>query len=88
MISPLSSTTQSEPVAQATGTSTPKPTQSEPKAATVADSAQISKAALAALATLQELKETSTQTANEAAHGDLQAQRLLAKEAAAKSETE
>ena len=82
MISPLSSATQSEPVALATATSTPKPTGSEPKAGTVADSVQISKAALA---TLRELRETSTQTANEAGHGDLQAQRLLAKEAAAKS---
>jgi hypothetical protein len=47
----------------------------------------LSKAAQAALATLQELTETPTQTANEASHGDLQAQRLLAKEAAAKSVT-
>jgi len=36
------------------------------------------------VAALQEAKETSAQTAQEAAHGDLQAQRLLAKEAAAK----
>ncbi len=85
MISPLSSTTQSEPVDLATGTSIPKPTGAEPKTATVADSVQISKAAQVALATLQELRETPTQTANEASHGDLQAQRLLASEAAAKS---
>ena len=86
MISPVSNVTQSEPVAQTTPT--PKSSQSEPHGATVADSVQISKAAQAALATLQELRETPTQTANEAGHGDLQAQRLLAKEAAAKSDTD
>jgi len=37
------------------------------------------------LAALQEARETPAQTAKEAGLGDLQAKRLLAKEAAAKS---
>jgi hypothetical protein len=45
------------------------------------DTVQISGAAHAAL---QEASETATQTAKEALGGDLQARRLLAKEAAAK----
>ena len=88
MISPVSNVTQSEPVAQASTAPTPKTSQPETHSAAVADSVQISKAAQAALATLQELRETPTQTANEAGHGDLQAQRLLAKELAAKSASE
>ena len=86
MINPVSNITQPEAVAQTTPT--PKSSQSEPHAPTAVDSVQISNAAQAALASLQELKETSAQTANEARHGDLQAQRLLAKEVAAKSEIE
>ncbi len=38
-----------------------------------------------AKAAAQELSETHVQTAQEAAHGDLQAKRLLAKESAAQS---
>ncbi len=43
---------------------------------------QLSKAAQATLATLQETTETNAQTVKEASHGDLQAKTLLAKEAA------
>jgi hypothetical protein len=46
--------------------------------------AQLSKAAQATLAALEEATETPAQTAKEAGSGDLQAQRLLAKEAAKK----
>lgn len=45
----------------------------------------ISAAARAALAQAQEFKETPVQTAAEARRGDHQAQRLLAREAAAKT---
>lgn len=48
------------------------------------DTVQISQAAQQALQSMKEATETSTQTAREAAHGDRQAQRLLAKEAAQK----
>jgi hypothetical protein len=37
------------------------------------------------LAALQEARETSAQTAKEAGSGDMQAQRLLARQAAAKA---
>ena len=84
MISPLSNMTQTQPGAQSAGTSTQKPTQSEPQSAPSTDSVQLSKTAQARLAALQETTETPAQTAKEAGHGDLQAQRLLAKEAAAK----
>jgi hypothetical protein len=49
-----------------------------------ATSATISPAALAALATSKEAAETPAQTAQEARGNDHQAQRLLAKEAAAR----
>jgi hypothetical protein len=67
------------------GASTQKPTQSKPQSATSTDSVQLSQAAQAMLAALQEASETPAQTAQEASLGDLQAKRLLAKEAAAKS---
>ena len=59
--------------------------QPERQAATSTDSIQLSKTAQAMLAALQEARETPFQTAKEASHGDLQARRLLANEAAAKS---
>lgn len=54
--------------------------------ASSSDKVSISGAARAALlhAALAEATETSVQTAQEANHGDIQAQRLLAKEQAAK----
>lgn len=61
----------------ATGGQTPA--QPQPAAKAPTDTVQISSAALA----LQEAVETPAQTAKEAGHGDHQAQRLLAKEAAA-----
>jgi len=82
MVSAISNATQTQVVAQSTGTPTEKPTQSEPQSATGTDSVQLSNAAQAMLAAVQEAKETPAQTAKEAGHGDLQAQRLLAKEAA------
>ena len=75
-------------MAQTQGTSAQAPTQPEPHLSVNTDSVQLSRTAQATLAALQETRETSFQTANEAGHGDLQAQRLLAKEAAAKSVTE
>jgi hypothetical protein len=85
MVSAISNATPAQPVAQPTRTSTQKPAQSEPQSATSTDSVQLSKVAQAMVAALQEATETSVQTAQEARHGDLQAQRLLAKDAAAKS---
>jgi hypothetical protein len=85
MINAVSNVANTEPVAPVTGTSTQKATQGEPKASGAVDSVQLSKTAQATLAALQELTETAAQTAKEAGHGDLQAQRLLTKEAAAKS---
>jgi hypothetical protein len=55
--------------------------QAAPKAPVPKDTVQISTAAQTAL---QESRETSTQTAQEASRGDRQAARLLAKESAAK----
>ena len=85
MVSAISNATQTQPVAQSMGASTQKPTQSKPQSATTTDSVQLSQTAQAMLATLQEAGETPAQTAKEASLGDLQAKRLLAKEAAAKS---
>ena len=81
MVSAISSATQTQPVARSTETSTQKPTRPQPKAAAT-DSVQLSAAAQAALAALLEATETPAQTAQEAGQGDLQAQRLLAKESA------
>jgi hypothetical protein len=87
MVSAISNVTQPPPVAKPTGTSTEKPTQSQPQSVTSKDSIQLSKAAQTILAALQEATETPAQTATEAGHGDLQAQRLLAKQAAARPST-
>ena len=85
MVSAISTATQTQPAAQSTGTSTQKPAQSKPQPATSTDSVQLSQAAQALLAALQETRETPAQTAQEASHGDVQAQRLVAKHAAAKA---
>jgi hypothetical protein len=87
MVSGISNVTQAQPVAQPKGTSTQKPAQSESKSAASTDTIKLSTAAQATLAALQEARETSSQTAQEAGKGDLEAQRLLAKEAAAKPAT-
>jgi len=57
------------------------PAQSQASSAAPVDTVQISNNAQAAL---KEILETSAQTAKEAANGDHQAQRLLAKETAAR----
>ena len=82
MVSSISNVTNTQPVAQPTDKSTQKTTQSQPKATTGGDSVKLSQAAQAQLAALQEAMESSTQTAAEAGRGDVQAQRLLAKETA------
>lgn len=79
MISPTSATTPAEPVSRPTAAGQ-QPSQSKSKSPG-ADAVQLSSAALAAL---QETRETPAQTAKEAASGDIQAQRLLAREAAEK----
>jgi hypothetical protein len=55
----------------------------QPKPQPIIDTVQISSSAKAVM---QEAQETAAQTAEEAGRGDRQAQRLLAKEAAAKAE--
>jgi hypothetical protein len=85
MVHAVTNATQAQPVTPPSGTPPQKPARTEPKPAT--DSVQLSKTAQAAAAALQESTENSTQTGQEASHGDLQAQRLLAKEAAAKPPT-
>jgi hypothetical protein len=90
MVSPVSSTSQPEPasahaaqVQPAPQSTAPaqKPSDSKPQPVSTAnDTVQISNAANAAL---QEATETPQQTAQEASKGDHQAQRLMAKEAAA-----
>jgi hypothetical protein len=85
MVSAISNTTPAQPVARSTETSTQKPARPQPKAAAGTDSVQLSAAAQAALDALLEATETSAQTAKEAGQGDLQAQRLLARESAGNS---
>ena len=87
MISAVTTAHQPEPVAAnatqtkvtVSATAHPKPTKTT-SASAPADTVQISNAAQAAL---KEILETSAQTAKEAAGGDRQAQRLMAKEVVA-----
>jgi hypothetical protein len=84
MPSAITSVNQAQPVAQST---VPHHKSSQPKpqpatASTGADTVHLSSAAQAALAQSKEIAETSSQTIKEAGGGDLQAQRLLAKETA------
>jgi len=82
MINAVTSAAQSQVVAEPTSV-TPKTPAPKPQAApSNADTFTPSNSAKAAL---QELTETPAQTAQEARGGDAQAQRLLAKEAAAKA---
>jgi hypothetical protein len=84
MVSSITSASHTQPAAVPVAPH--KPAQSKPQpAAATADSVQLSSAAQARLAAMQEATETSAQTAKEASGGDLQAQRLQAREAAAKS---
>jgi hypothetical protein len=88
MISDLTNVTQTQFSAQSMPVN-PNSTQSKPKATTdtvqskpqptITDTVQISSAAQAVL---QEANETAAQTDQEARHGDMQAQRLLARKAA------
>jgi hypothetical protein len=88
---PVISATPTKPVNQST--SSPSP-QWKPMSTTTAspDTVQISTAAQSAnnpvQVALQEVTETPAQTANEARSGDIQAQKLLAKEAAAEKAAE
>ncbi len=68
--------------ADQTQSATPAPAPAKAQTATT-DTVQISNSAKALM---QEIQETSAQTAQEAGKGDRQALRLLAKEAAAKDE--
>ncbi|HME36297.1 MAG TPA: hypothetical protein VKF84_13760 [Candidatus Sulfotelmatobacter sp.] len=80
MISPINNVPAALPVAQATPV---QPTSSKPAPQPSApDTVQVSNAAKTLL---QETLESSSQTATEASKGDVQAQRLLAREAAAKA---
>jgi hypothetical protein len=77
MISPVSSATHVQPAAQPKAAAQqPAPSKSQPAAT---DTVQISNAAAQAL---KEAIENPAQTAKEAAAGDVQAKRLLAREAA------
>lgn len=86
MINGVTSAAQTQPVVQPTPVNQ-KSTQPKPQPA-AADTVQISSSAQAALAAFQEAAETPAQTAKEAGRGDHQAQRLLAKAAAAKAAVE
>jgi len=81
MINHISNVTPPPAVAPTTKESTQKPAR---KPATGGDAVKLSSTAQAIAAVLQETRETSAQTAKEAQGGDLQAGRLLAREAAAK----
>jgi hypothetical protein len=81
MVHSVSSAAPLQAIAQPAAVSK-QPSPATPKAAPAAapaDTVQISSAAVAAL---KEAQETPAQTAKEAAGGDIQAKRLLAKEAA------
>lgn len=81
MSDPVGSVTQTQAVAQAADLRAKAP---EPRPQPLpTDTVQLSDAAQAAL---RETVETPAQTAKEAATGDLQAKRLLAKQAAAKEQ--
>jgi hypothetical protein len=81
MITPVSSATHAQPVAQPTAGAAPQAAPSKPQSAPT-DTVQISSAAQQAQ---QEIIENPAQTAQEAAKGDRVAQRLLAREAADKT---
>lgn len=83
MISPVSSASAPQPVAQTTAQPAAPPASSQAKAqATTTDTVQISNAARVMM---QEAIENPAQTAKEAAAGDRQAIKLMAKEAAARA---
>jgi len=79
---PVASNTTPQGAQSATGVSSSDNASSSSASTQASYTVSISNAAHAALA---EATETSVQTAQEAGHGDRQAQRLLAKEQAAKA---
>ena len=81
MIQATTNVAPSQPVTQSKGAPAQKPAKPAPTPAST-DSVQLSSAAQNRLAAIQEVKETSAQTSQEAAKGDHQAQRLLARESA------
>jgi hypothetical protein len=81
MSDPVGSVTQTQAVAQAADVRAKAP--DPPPQPVPSDTVQLSSAARAAL---QEAAETPAQTAKEAAAGDLQAKRLLARQAAKEQE--
>ncbi len=84
MIGPITSVIQTEPTTATQRASSPKSATSKPASSTgQTDTVQLSGAAQALLAALQEATESPAQTAKEAGAGDPQAQKLLAKAAAA-----
>ena len=83
MLNPISHATQTQVVPQPTAARQPSPQAKTQPAPT--DSVQLSKAALAARAVVQEASESQAQTAKEAASGDVQAKNLLVREAAEKT---
>jgi len=86
MPSPITSATQTQPAVAVQPAPVPsKSNQSKAQPSKAADTVQISAAAQAQLNAIKELKETQSQTAQEANRGDHQAQRLLAKENAAEN---
>lgn len=82
MVSPISQVSQPPAAPQAATAARQSSPQAKPQPAP-ADTVQLSQAALASRAISQEVSETQAQTAKEAAGGDNQARRLLAKELAA-----
>ena len=81
MVTSVTSTAPTQPSASIQSS---KPTPSKPPSvAATTDSTELSSLAQDELAALQEATELPPQTAQEAASGDPQAQRLLAKETAA-----
>jgi hypothetical protein len=80
MLNAISNVTQTPNVTESTNPNS-KPAQSKPSGASTTDTVHLSSVAQSLI---QEATETPAQTAREAAGGDVQARRLLAKEAADK----
>jgi hypothetical protein len=79
MVGAISNVTQAQPVAQSTGTSAHKPTQSKPQPAPQTDSVQLSSTAQAMLASMQKAKEAPAQTTHQGNGGGHQAHKPPAK---------
>jgi hypothetical protein len=79
MVGAVSNVTQPQPVAQSTGSSAHKPTQSKPQSATSEDSVQLSSTAQAMLASMQNAKQAPAQAPKQASGGEHQAHKSHAK---------